>query len=87
MEGNYTNSELLFTYVDRLCDYADLLYSCRKIKAQKTVDEAPSDKKKYVDVTVIESHYEEFNSMARRILKKHTVFDFTFENMGNFEKL
>ena len=87
MEGNYLNSELLFTYVDRLCDYTELLYSNRKIMAQKTVDGAPSDKKKFVDEEVIESQFEEFYTLARKILRKHTVFDFTFESMANFEYL
>jgi len=87
MEGTYTNSELLFTYVDRLCDYADLLYTCRDNKAQQCIDKAPSDKKAFLDRAVIESHFEEFNNLARQILKKHTVFDFTFENLDNFEYL
>ena len=87
MEGNYLNSELLFTYVDRLCDYTELLYSNRKIMAQKTVDGAPSDKKKFIDEEVIESQFEEFYTLARKILRKHTVFDFTFESMANFEYL
>ena len=87
MEGNYQNSELIFTYVDRLCDYAELLYASRKMKVQKTLDDAPKDKKSLIDAAVIESHFEDFNSLTKKILCKHTVFNFAFENMGNFEHL
>ena len=85
MEGTYINSELLLTYIDRLCDYADLLYACRDVKAQQCIDKAPPDKKVFLDKTVIEAHFEEFYNLERQILKRHTVFDFTFETLNNFE--
>lgn len=87
IEGNYTNSELLFTYVDRLCEHVDLLYLCREVKMQKCIENAPQHKKESIDKDVIMDHFEEFNQLANKILHKHTVFDFTFENMENFEYL
>ena len=87
MEGNYINSELLFTYIDRLCEHVDLLYLCREIKAQECIDEALRFKKDHIDKNVIILQFEEFKELASRILRKHTVFDFSFENMGNFEYL
>ena len=87
MEGNYINSELLFTYIDRLCEHVDLLYLCREIKIQECVDEALRFKKDSIDKNVMISQFEEFKELASRILHKHTVFDFSFENMGNFECL
>lgn len=87
MEGNYVNSELLFTYIDRLCEHVDLLYLCKEMKIQKCIDEGQRLQKDIVDKNVMISQFEEFKELASRILRKHTVFDFSFENMENFEYL
>lgn len=86
MEGNYINSELLFTYVDRLCDYVNLLYSCKERKLEDCINNA-SKEKQFIDAAVIEAQFEEFYGLAKKILHKHMVFNFTFENVGNFEYL
>lgn len=87
IDGNYTNSELVFTHVDCLCDHADLLYQCRKMKIQESFDKAPPHKKKDIAPTLIEEHFEEFRKLTSQVLQKHIVFSFSFETVSNIEYL
>ena len=87
MDDDYTNSELVFTYIDRLYDYADLIYRCREIKVKECIDRALPGQKDLVDPAIIKEHFEEFHKLTERILKKHTVFDFSFENLRNLENI
>lgn len=86
IEGKYDNSELIFNYVNMLCDYTSLLFKGRNIKIDECKKEAQCVNAK-IDVVVIEQQFEQFNDLMKRILRKHTVFDFGFENLENFEKI
>ena len=85
MEGNYENSDLLFTCVNSLCDHIDLLQKNSPTIVQECMNQAPSDKKQYVDASVIESHINEFHRLANQILSKNIALGFSFENLDNFE--
>jgi len=87
MDGDYQNSELIFTYLDLLYDHAELLYKSRKEKAQDCIKEAPAHKKEDVSPENIEAHYEELYSLANKILNKHAVFNFSFDGLSNFEHI
>lgn len=86
MEGNYDNSELIFNYVNILCDYTDLLYKGRFIKIEECKKEAQSFKKE-VDEAVIEKQFADFKKLMGEILYRNTVFHFGFENLDNYEKI
>ena len=87
IEGDYSNSELIFTHVDRLCDHVDLLYQCKEKKMEECVMKAFPHQKESIDPTVINYHFEKFYQIAERILNKHAVFHFSFENLGNVETI
>lgn len=87
MEGDYSNSELLFTYIDRLYDYADLLYKSCEIKIKECMDRAFPKQIELVDPAIIKAHFEKFHELSGQILTKNTVFGFAFENLDNIEYL
>lgn len=87
IEGNYHNSDLIFTYLDQLFDYAHLLYSSKNSKAEECIKKALPNQKDLIDKNVIFSHFEEFNNISKKILSKHSVFDFSFEEFKNFENI
>lgn len=88
MEGDYTNSELLFNHVERLYDYTSLLYKSCEMKIQECVDaESSYNRGCCVDIDKIKEQFEQFHNLMRKILHKHTVFSFGFENLDNYEKI
>ncbi len=87
IEGRYDNSELLFNHLDRLCDHVDLMYYSKENIIDKCIKKVPPTHKKYVDKDLMLSHFEEFYKLACKIITKHAVFTFHFENMGNIEHI
>lgn len=85
IDGNYINSELIFTYVDTLCDHADLMYKQRKAKIEECIEKAPPNKKSCIDPDFIEAQFDKFHEIASRILYKHSVFNFSYEPVSNIE--
>lgn len=87
IEGRYDNSELLFNHLDRLCDHVDLMYYNRESIIDRCIKKVPPANEKYVDKDIMNSHFEEFYNLSRKIIAKHTVFSFRFENMSNIEHI
>ncbi len=87
MEGNYQNSELIFSYLDLLYDHANLLYANRDFKIQECINKTEEHHRQPIDEEKIKEQFEEFHQLMNQILHKHAVFDFRFENMGNYENL
>lgn len=87
MEGNYQNSELIFSYLDLLYDHASLLYANRDFKIQECINKTEARHRQAIDEEKLKEQFEEFHQLMNQILHKHAVFDFRFENMGNYENL
>ncbi len=87
MEGDYSNSELIFTYLDRLYEHADLIYKCREIRIKEYMEKARPEWHENIDIDIIKSHFEQFRVVMSKILEKNTTFLFAFENLGNDEYL
>lgn len=87
MEGNYQNSELIFSYLDLLYDHANLLYANRDFKIQECINKTEEHHRQPIDEEKIKEQFEEFHQLMNQILHKHAVFDFRFENMENYENL
>lgn len=87
IEGKYDNSELLFTHLDRLCDHVDLMNRNKESIVDECIRKVPPTHEKYVDKNLMLSHFEEFYNLANKIIQKHAVFTFSFENLGNVEYL
>lgn len=85
MEGNYENSDLLFTCINALCDHIDLLKKNCPFIIKECMEKAPSDKKKFVEPSVIEGHINKFHSLANQILSKNIALGFSFEELENYE--
>ena len=84
---NYQNSELIFSYLDLLYDHANLLYANRDFKIQECINKTEEHHRQPIDEEKIKEQFEEFHQLMNQILHKHAVFDFRFENMGNYENL
>ncbi|WP_050640293.1 MULTISPECIES: hypothetical protein [Clostridia] len=87
MEGNYVNSELILNNIEILYDYASLLYKNKDLKIQACIDAVIPEYKEYVDKVIMEKQFEKFHELLFKILHKHIVFEFGFENLDNFEKI
>lgn len=87
MENNYTNSELIFSYLNSLYDHTELLYRSCEIKIEECKKDAMSHQKQYIDDTIIREQFEEFHKVMRKILYKHTVFELGFQYLENYEKI
>lgn len=57
-------------------------------KIQECVDaESSYNRGCCVDIDKIKEQFEQFHNLMRKILHKHTVFSFGFENLENYEKI
>lgn len=87
MEGNYENSELIFSYLDLLYDHASLLYANRDLKIQECIDKTEERHRRAIDKGKLNEQFEEFHGLMNQILHKHEVFHFDFENLENYENI
>ena len=87
MEGNYQNSELVFSYLELLYDHASLLYANRDLKIQECIDRTEERHRQAIDEDKIKEQFEEFHQLMDQILHKHEAFHFDFENQGNYENI
>ncbi|MDO4811019.1 MAG: RES domain-containing protein [Eubacteriales bacterium] len=87
IEGDYSNGELTFTSIDRLSDYANLLYKCKEIKIEEYIREFSCDETHKSNLPIIDEQFEKFHMLTGKILRKHVAFGFNFENLSNFETI
>ena len=87
MEGNYQNSELVFSYLELLYDHASLLYANRDLKIQECIDRTEERHRQAIDEDKIKEQFEEFHQLMDQILHKREAFHFDFENQGNYENI
>ena len=87
MEGNYQNSDLIFSYLDLLYDHASLLYANRDLKIQECINKTEERHRYAIDEKELKEQFEEFHRLMNQILHKHAVFGFRFENFANYENV
>ncbi len=87
IEGNYENSELIFSYLDLLYDHASLLYASRDKKIEQCIKDTDEHHRQAINEDELKGHFEEFHQLMNQILHKHAVFDFKFEILENYENL
>ncbi len=87
MEGNYQNSELVFSYLDLLYDHASLLYANRDLKIQEYINKTEERHRQAIDEEKLKEQFEEFHQLMNQILHKHEVFHFDFKILGNYENI
>lgn len=87
MEGNYQNSELIFSYLYLLYDHTILLYVNCDLKIQECINKTEERHRQAIDEEKLKEQFEEFHQLMNQILHKHAVFDFRFENLENYENL
>lgn len=73
--------------VDLLYDHASLLCANRDFKIQECINKTEARHRQAIDEEKIKKQFEEFHQLMNQILHKHAVFDFRFENLGNYENL
>lgn len=87
MKGNYQNSELIFSYLNLLYDHVSLLYANWNLKIQECINKTEARYRQVIDEEKLKGQFEEFHQLMNQIFHKHAVFDFRFENLGNYENL
>ena len=87
INGRYDNSELIFSYIDCLLDYAYTIYSSKESIVNYCLKNAYPDEKDRVNPSRIETHIDTFYSLITKVVHKHAVFNLDFVNHGNFEKI
>ncbi|MCL2152799.1 MAG: hypothetical protein FWH57_07565 [Oscillospiraceae bacterium] len=88
MEGNYLNGELLFNHIDRLHDYIHCIYRSKTIIVDDCLKKAQSENTLHsFDEDKINSHIDKFYKLMSEVVRKHTVFNFRFDDLDNFENI
>jgi len=87
INGQYDNSELIFSHIDCLNDYVVNIYKSKKIIIEDCIKRAGAEKNNAIDESKIDAHIELFYSLMCKVLHKHMVFHFNFESQTNFEKI
>lgn len=91
IEGNYSNNELIFIHVNRLCEHANMIYKYREEKIEAAISSALAHEKSAMEefkkTGVLNEHFEKFHNLTDKILRKNVVFEFTHENLDNYEKI
>lgn len=88
IENNYQNTDLIFTFIDNLFDHSELIYRYRKRIIKQCCEEAKNNFSIEIEnIEERESQFEEFHKIVCKILYKHAVFSFNFDNLENFEKI
>jgi len=86
IEKKYENASLLFTNIERLVDYKDILFanSAEKIEKAKSEKEERGEKFEQETAEQMIAHTKE---LLDDILTKNHVFKFGFESLENFEHI
>ncbi|MBO5408708.1 MAG: hypothetical protein J6A61_04840 [Clostridia bacterium] len=91
IEGNYSNNELIFIHVNRLCEHANMIYKYREEKIEAAISSALAHEKSAMDefkrTGILNEHFEKFHNLTDKILSKNVVFEFSHENLDNYEKI
>lgn len=87
IEGEYKNSDLLFTHINSLCDHAESLYQNRSAVIQRCIVQSEHGQTLPINQDIIEKQFERFHELCGQVLHKHTVFHFNFEPVQNWEKI
>lgn len=87
IEGEYKNSDLLFTHINSLCDHAESLYQNRSAVTQRCIVQSKPGQTLPINQDIIEKQFERFHELCGQVLHKHTVFHFNFEPVQNWEKI
>ena len=73
MEGNYQNSELIFSYLDLLYAHASLLYANRDFKIQECINKTEARHRQAIDEEKLKEQFEEFHQLMNQILHKKNL--------------
>jgi hypothetical protein len=87
MNGNYKNTELIFSHIDCLANHISIIYRNKKSIADECINEVPDYNKKEVDKDKIIKQINEFYQLMSKVVHKHMVFHFNFESLENYEKI
>ena len=87
MNGNYINGDLIFSYISCIYDYVSTIYRSKEIVIKECINRALHDEKNKINPDKIRTHIDTFHSLIGKVVHKHTVFDFGFANLENFEKI
>lgn len=87
MNGNYKNSELIFNHIDCLFNHISLIGRSKNAIAEECFSNAAENEKSEVDKDKILQQIDIFCELMNKVVHKHTVFNFSFENIENYEKI
>lgn len=87
IDGNYKNSELIFNHIDCLSNHISIIHKSKNLIADECLDKAFEDEKSEVDKDKIISQIDNFCELMSKVVHKHLVFHFNFENFENYEKI
>ena len=73
MEGNYQNSELIFSYLDLLYAHASLLYANRDFKIQECINKTEARHRQAIDEEKLKEQFEEFHQLMNQIFHKKNL--------------
>jgi len=87
MNGNYKNSELMFSHIDCLANHISIIYTNKNAIADKCFNEASENEKCEVDKDKIINRIDNFNQLMSKVVHKHMVFHFNFESLEKWKKI
>jgi hypothetical protein len=87
MNGNYKNSELIFSHIDCLANHIAIIYRNKNVIIDDFVNEASKYDNEEVDKDKITKQIDDFYTLMSKVVHKHMVFHFNFESLGNYEKI
>ncbi len=87
IDGEYNNSELIFSYIDCLFDYCSTIIENKESIVEDCITKANYDAKDKVQPDKIRKHIDTFYYLISEVIHKHTVFHFEFLDLANFEKI
>lgn len=87
MNGNYKNSELIFNHIDCLFNHISLIFRSKNAIADECLSNASECEKSEIDKDKIIRQIDTFCKLMNKVVHKHTVFNFNFESLENYEKI
>lgn len=87
MQGECVDMDLIFSHIDCCHDYVSTLFKSKQVIIDDCNKQAQHEPGSPIDETQIVSHIDEFHELAMKVLNKHIVFHFQFEQPRNYEKI